>query len=204
MDAITAASLVTFIVTISLAILTPGPAIIACTRTAAARGRSAALPYALGLAVGASLWCLFSLSGLSLLFRLMPQLFTLLKLAGGLYLLWVALKMWRHAADPLPQTAGIAAGPGFWSGMALNLSNPKPALFYASVLLLLFPRLHGVIGPAFIYAVALGLEVAFYIAIATVMSTGPVRRRYFAAKPVIDRVAGAVIGTLGLTLIIRH
>jgi len=203
MDAISAASLLAFMTTISLAILSPGPAIIACTQTAAARGRDAALPYALGLAFGASMWCLFSLFGLSLLFRLLPQLFTLLKVAGGLYLLWVAAKMWRHAGDPLPQAAAVA-GPGFWAGITLNLSNPKPALFYGSVLLSLFPRLHGLAGPALLYAVALSLELVFYTMVASVMSTAPIRRRYFAAKPVIDRIAGGLIGALGIALIVRH
>lgn len=203
MDAISPAALLAFVMTLGLAILSPGPAIIACTRSAAARGREAALPYSVGLAVGASLWCLFSLFGLSLLFRLVPQLFTALKLAGGLYLLWVAWAMWRHAADPLPPAAATG-GPGFWAGIALNLSNPKPALFYASVLLSLFPRLHGIAGPAVLYAVALAIELTFYVSVTTLMSTGPVRRRYFAAKAWIDRIAGALIGALGLTLILRH
>ena len=70
MDAISPAALLAFVMTLGLAILSPGPAIIACTRSAAARGREAALPYSVGLAVGASLWCLFSLFGLSLLFLL--------------------------------------------------------------------------------------------------------------------------------------
>lgn len=203
MDAITLPALLAFVMTMGFAILSPGPAIIACTRSAAARGREAALPYALGLAVGASLWCLFSVFGLTLLFQLVPQLFTGLKIVGGVYLVWIAWKMWRHAEDPLPPAAATD-GPGFWSGIALNLSNPKPALFYASILLSLFPRLHGVVGPAFIYAVALSVEVTFYITVTTLMSTGPVRRRYFAAKAWIDRIAGALIGALGLTLILRH
>ncbi|MFD2440048.1 LysE family translocator [Paracoccus kondratievae] len=75
---------------LSLAILTPGPAIIATVQTAFAHGRSRALPYALGLATGASLWCLFALAGLAVLFRLHPALFSALKIFGGLYLLWFA------------------------------------------------------------------------------------------------------------------
>ena len=202
MDALSVLSLTAFVTTMALAILTPGPAIIACIRSAAARGREATLPYALGLAVGASLWCIFSLAGLTLLFTLLPQLFVALKVIGGLYLLWFAVKLWRHAPDPLPQ--GAPVGPGFWSGMALNLSNPKPALFYGAVLLSLFPRLHGLAGPAVVYAVALTVEVTFYTVVTLLMSTPPVRRRYFAAKAWIDRTAGALIGALGLTLIVRH
>ena len=87
--------------------------------------------------------------------------------------------------------------------MALNLSNPKPALFYGSVILSIFPALQG--GASLvIYLVALSVELSFYAAITALMATAPVRRRYGAAKTWIDRIAGALIGALGLALMIRH
>lgn len=204
MDALSLAQIVVFASTVSVAILSPGPAIVACAQAAMARGRARTMPFALGLALGASLWCLLSLFGLSVLFRLLPQLFAALKVLGGVYLLWVAWKMWRHAADPLPGGAAVGGGPGFWSGIALNLSNPKPALFYGAVLLSIFPRLHGVAGPVVVYAVALACELTFYTLVARLMSAGPMRRRYFGARTAIDRIAGGLIGMLGALLIIRH
>ena len=129
MDGITLPQVVLFVSTMAVAILSPGPAIIAASKSAAARGRSASMPYGLGLAFGASLWCLFALFGLTVLFRIVPQLYLAMKLAGGAYLVWIAIQMWRHAADPLDKIGETAAGPGFLQGVALNLSNPKPALF---------------------------------------------------------------------------
>ncbi|MRX50346.1 LysE family translocator [Paracoccus sp. S-4012] len=204
MDAISLAQLTLFAGTLALAILSPGPGIIACAQAAMSRGRERAMPFALGLAFGASLWGLLALFGLSVLFRLVPQLLVLMKIAGGVYLLWVAWKMWRHAADPLPDLAAVQGGPGFLSGMALNLSNPKPALFYGAVLLSIFPGLHGFAGPALIYLVSLTCELVFYVLVTLLMSTGPMRRRYFGAKTWIDRIAAGLIGALGVTLILRH
>ncbi|WP_231555413.1 LysE family translocator [Paracoccus sanguinis] len=203
LDAVTLPQLALFVSTLAVAILSPGPAIIAASRSAAARGRQASMPYALGLATGASLWCLFALFGLTVLFRAVPQLFVAMKLAGGVYLIWIAVQMWRHAADPLAMGDETVTGPGFWQGIALNLSNPKPALFYASVIMSIFPALHGA-APAVIYLVALSVELSFYVAVTTLMATGPVRRRYIAAKPWIDRIAGGLIGALGVSLILRH
>ena len=91
MEGITLPQLAVFVTTLALAILSPGPAIIAVSRSAAARGRAAAMPYALGLAFGASLWCLFALFGLTMLFRIMPQLYVAMKIAGGAYLIWIAI-----------------------------------------------------------------------------------------------------------------
>ena len=105
---------------LSLAILTPGPSIIATVQTAFAHGRERALPYALGLACGASLWCIFALAGMAVLFKLHPALYVGFKIFGGLYLLWFALGLWRASTQPLPQ-ASIATRHGGWS--AMNRAN---------------------------------------------------------------------------------
>lgn len=203
MAAVTLPALGLFVMTLALAILSPGPAIIAASRSAAARGRQASMPYAMGLAIGASFWCLFALFGLTVLFRVLPQSYMLLRLLGGAYLIWVAVQMWRHAADPLAMDGESVAGPGFIQGLALNLSNPKPALFYGGVIMTIFPAL-STAGAAVIYLVALAVEVCFYAAVTVLMATGPMRRGYRAAKAAIDRIAGTLIGALGLTLMLRH
>lgn len=196
---------------LTLAILTPGPAIIATVQTAFAHGRQRALPYGLGLAVGASLWCLMALLGLALLFRLNPLLFSAFKVFGGFYLLWFAFGLWREARRPLPAAAegprgGPRGGPlgGFLGGMALNLSNPKPALFYATLILSVFPRPLGPAEQAAIYGLCLGTELFWYASVAGLMSTAPMRAQYFAAKFWIDRACGLAIGLLGLALIVQH
>ena len=191
-----------FMATLSVAILSPGPGIVAVSQAAFRLGRRDAIPYALGLALGASVWCLVALLGLTVLFEAFPLALSLFHVLGGAYLLWVAFKMWSHASDPLPEP-GAKAGQGFGAGMALNLSNPKPGLFYASVLLSIFPHLAGT-GAAVVYGVALGMELTFYLGLATILSAAPVRARYFGAKALIDRSAALLIAVLGLLLILRH
>lgn len=188
---------------LSLAILSPGPAIIATVQTAFAHGRERALPYGLGLAVGASLWCLVALLGLAVVFQLYPPLYAGMKMFGGLYLLWFGWGLWRSSTQPLPEAAG-GARHGFAGGIALNLSNPKPALFYAGLILSLFPDPLTRGQQAAVYFACLSTELFWYALIATAMSTGPMRTRYFAAKTWIDRAAAAALFTLGLVLIIKH
>lgn len=202
MDGVTPAQLGLFVATLSVAILSPGPGIVAVSHAAFSLGRRAAMPYALGLAFGASAWCLVALLGLTVLFEAVPLALTAFHLLGGAYLLWMAWKLWSHAADPLPDPGG--AGRGFAAGLALNLSNPKPGLFYASVLLSVFPDLRGFGASASVYAVALGVELAFYLTLAAVLSAAAIRERYFALKPWIDRGAALLIAALGLLLILRH
>ncbi|MFD2814500.1 LysE family transporter [Paracoccus aerius] len=93
---------------------------------------------------------------------------------------------------------------GFLAGMILNLSNPKPALFYSAVLLSIFPVLMTAGDKLVIYATAVSVELAFYTALASLMALPWLRRRYYVAKFWIDRAAGLAIGLLGLSLILRH
>lgn len=188
---------------LSLAILSPGPAIIATVQAAFNHGRSRALPYALGLATGASLWCLFALAGLAAVFRLHPALFNGLKIFGGLYLLWFAWGLWRASREPLPDAAG-GASRGFMGGIALNLSNPKPALFYATLILSVFPGPLGYPQQAVIFTICLGTELFWYTIVAIAMSTAAARARYFSAKSAIDRSASVAMAILGLMLIFKH
>lgn len=187
---------------LSLAILTPGPAIIATVQTAFARGRQQALPYALGLATGASLWCLSALLGLAVLFRLHPELFSAMKVFGGFYLLWFAWVLWRASRLPLP--AAASGRKGYLGGIALNLSNPKPAMFYAALILSVFPEPMAPSGQAVVYGVCLVVELFWYVTVTVLASTGAMRARYFAAKVGIDRAASLAMAALGLLLIVKH
>lgn len=191
------------ITALSLAILSPGPAIIAAIQTAFAFGRARALPYALGLAAGASLWCIFALLGLAVLFRLHPPLYGAMKIFGGLYLIWFAWGLWRASTQPLPDAAS-GTPRSFWGGIALNLSNPKPALFYAALILSVFPDPLAGSEKALIYGVCLGTELFWYVTVVVLMSTGTMRARYFAAKFWIDRAAALAMLVLGVLLILDH
>ncbi|MEE2862233.1 MAG: LysE family transporter [Pseudomonadota bacterium] len=200
---ITPEQLGVFVATLAVAILSPGPGVIAVSQGAFALGRRRALTYGWGLAIGASFWCLFALLGLTALFRIAPWTLVLMKIVGGLYLTWIGAKLWRHATDPLPDPAD-SHGMTMLSGLTLNLSNPKPALFYSAVLLSIFPAALGMADKGAIYAVALSVELFFYTALASLMALPFLRRRYYEAKFWIDRAAGLAIAALGLSLVLRH
>ena len=67
-----------------------------------------------------------------------------LKLLGGAYLLYLAVRLWRGATDEIavPVTSGPRAQTlrrSFSVALATQLSNPKTALFYGSVFATLLP-----------------------------------------------------------------
>src|SRR4029453_1697755 len=80
-----------------LAVMSPGPSFLITARTAVARSRADGIKVALGLGAGSVVWWRAALLGLNFLFREFHWLFVGMKVAGALFLLWVAYQIFRHA-----------------------------------------------------------------------------------------------------------
>ncbi|MDN5788933.1 LysE family translocator [Pseudorhodobacter sp.] len=197
----TAEPFLVLVLVLTVAILSPGPAIIAATQMALSQGREKAWPFGLGLAFGASLWCLFALFGMAAVFKLYPALLQAAKLGGALYLIYMAWGLWHGASAALPAAATRRFGNGFTGGVILCLSNPKPALFYSALILTLFPDAHGAGVIAAIYATALATELFWYSTVTLSMSTAVMRKRYLSAKFWIDRAAAVALTALAALLV---
>src|SRR5580692_9552805 len=85
---------------------TPGPAFVMVTRISVAESRVAALGAGLGVASGSLAWATAASLGVGALLASVAALFTLLRLAGGAYLIWLGVRMWRHAGAP-PASEGV-------------------------------------------------------------------------------------------------
>lgn len=181
----------------AVALATPGPALISISQKAISQGRGPALRFGMGLGFGATSWVLASMLGLGLVLHRFPVLLMGMTLLGGGYLIYIALAIWRGADDPLNETA---AADGFWAGYRLNVSNPKPILFFSSLFLSVFPEPFTLQSGAAVYGAMLALELSFFTAVALTLTTPHIRARALRAKPAIDRMAAAVIGALGVWL----
>ena len=194
--------LVAFNLTLLAAIASPGPSLLYLTRISMAEGRRAGLAAALGLGLMAALWTAAALLGLDALFALFPWAYTVVKVAGAAYLIWIAVQTWRNAHKPitLAETGGTE-GRAFRQGLFVNLANPKSVLFSAAVLVVIFPPDLSVGEKFLIFANHLAIEWMIQPALALLLSTTLVRQRYLSAKLVLDRIAAGVLGALGLRLL---
>jgi threonine/homoserine/homoserine lactone efflux protein len=187
-----------------LAAISPGPSFAVAVRTAAAEGFRPAAAFAFGLGLGALIWALGALCGLALLFEVAPLALTALKLAGGLFLIWIAIATWRHADAPLPEVApdavprSLASGVRF--GLVTQLANPKPAIFFGAVFVGLVPPATGWPTLALLLALILVNETLWYVFVARVFSLSRARAAYASAKAWIDRAFGALIAAFGLRI----
>ena len=201
---VTLAQLLAFNAALLLAILRLGPSLLFLTRQTLSNGRRAGLVTALGLAVMAALWTLAALLGLQTLFTLFPWAYATLKLAGAAYLIWLAIQMWRHAAAPLNRSATPQADRrAFVSGLLVNLANPKSVFFAAAVIVVIFPAELTTADKAMIFTNHLAVELIVQPTLALLLGSAMIRDRYLAFKPTLDRAAGAILGVLGLRLLLE-
>ena len=193
-------SLLAFNTILIAALLSPGAAFLTSVRMSVSAGRAAGIATGFGLATMAALWTLAALMGLEGLFTLFPWAYTTLKIAGALYLIWIAIQTWRHARDPLGDVS-VPRGRAFLAGFLVNLGNPKSMLFAGAIIVVVFPKGLEPAQIALIVANHFALEVLFYTACALLLSSGPARARYLAAKPLLDRIAAVALGGFGLKLL---
>ncbi|WP_136442505.1 LysE family translocator [Pacificoceanicola onchidii] len=192
--------LLAFNLTLLAAMAAPGPALLYALRQSIAGGFMTGAATGAGLGLMAALWTGAALLGLEVVFTLFPATFLILKIAGALYLLWVAFQLWRDARKPVADSAKPGAR-AFFGGLLVNLGNPKSVLFAASVLVVIFPPGLTLADKALIVLNHFCVELIVYSAFAALLSTPPARAAYLAMKPRIDRMAALILGALGLRLL---
>ena len=192
-----------------MAAASPGPSFVLVAQTAVGSGRRAGLLAALAMMLGAVIWAAAALYGLQALFARFEWLYVAMRIGGGLYLLYLAAMLWRHAPEPLPEpraagdkTTGdkTGAAQGFVRALLLQLGNPKVMVFFGSIFLALLPA-HPPTGmQVATLAIVAFNEFTWYALITLLFSGGPARAIYRRAKFWLDRIMGGALALLGLRL----
>lgn len=199
----TTAAFLTVVMIHLAAAISPGPSFVVSVRTAASEGFGTAVALAFGFGLGAVLWAFSAMAGLALLFEIVPQLFTTLKILGGAFLFVIAWMMWRHASDPMPTADAVAPrspARAMRFGVLTFAANPKPAVFFGAVFVgLVPPDTPWPVLAALLLAVFVN-ETGWYIIVARVFSLPRARVAYARVKTKIDRVFGGLLALLGLKI----
>jgi threonine/homoserine/homoserine lactone efflux protein len=117
----------------AIAIAVPGPGIVSIVARALGSGFRATVPACLGIMVGDLILMTLTAFGLALVAQAVGQLFLVVKIAGGLYLLFLAYKYWTAKVSEQPDIAPESAGRGFLTQMGITLSNPKTIAFFVAL-----------------------------------------------------------------------
>jgi threonine/homoserine/homoserine lactone efflux protein len=187
-------------------VLVPGPAVAFVLSTTLRSGRRAGLAGTLGVETGYLVHVLGAVVGVSAVVAASAAAFTAVKLAGALWLLWLALRAWRRRDDAV--LGGLRASPPLPPGVAwrrgllVGALNPKTAVFFLAFLPQFVagaapvPLQLLVLGLVFI-AVALALDSCWVLAGAGLGRVLP-RLRDRVLDRVLDRVSAVVYAALAV------
>jgi threonine efflux protein len=183
-------------------LVTPGANVLVVSNLAASGSRRAAFFAGVGVTVVAGIWSALAVFGVGAVFAAHPYLRLAVQVAGGLYLLYVACRLWGSGSSaPVANSGLLSPSAAFRLGFLTNILNPKSALFFGSVFatalpaepsaLLLFAALLLVVANAFVWHTFLALA----------FSRPRVQRAYGRRRKAIGRSAAALVGAFGVRLL---
>jgi len=116
--------------------LSPGPAVMLVTGSAARYGFRPAMIAGVGIALANWMWLAIAASGAAILATRFPQAFAALKLFGLGIILWLGITQMRAPTDNFSKRLETAPPRGrlFASGVALQLSNPMALVTFAGII----------------------------------------------------------------------
>ena len=195
----------------STALLTiPGPTVMLVVSYALGRGRDSAWATVPGVALGDLTAMTLSLAGAGAVLAASAGLFTVLKLCGAAYLVWLGVGLWRAAPDKL-QTARSVQTPKagsrmFWNAYVVTALNPKSIVFFIAFVPQ-FVVADAPLLPQFAIMIATFVGLAALNTVLWAVMVGEMRRRF--ERPgtlkLINRIGGGFLIAAGvLTALTRR
>ncbi|WP_239763428.1 MULTISPECIES: LysE family translocator [unclassified Mammaliicoccus] len=194
-----------FLITVLIICITPGIDMMFILNRSISQGRDAGIYSALGVSVGAVVHTVLSGLGLSIILQTSVVLFTIIKIVGAVYLIYLGIQMFisKQSSISIKKTVYQSRRKLFVQGVITNVTNPKVALFFISFIPQ-FISVDNQYGPipflilGSIFAV-MGAITSFIIAIFSSSLTTKLRDNIVAEK-IINKISGAVFVILGISL----
>lgn len=196
--------LLTYAVALAIAAVIPGPGIAALVGQSLGSGFRIAMFMLAGIVLGDIAYLTVAVAGLAAIANMFAGAFMIVKLLGGLYLVYLAVKFWRSEAglSKVAQHKEASGVKSFLGGFAVTLGNPKAIVFYLALL------------PTVMDLQAVGIvtwaELALVTAIVLLLTLSPyaflaAKARGLMKSPTallrLNRVASGVIGAAGAVIL---
>lgn len=185
--------LLIFALTTLVLTATPGPGVFYVTARALSQGRRAGFASMFGIEFGEVAWIMAAAAGVAALLATSTAAFTLLRLGGAAYLIYLGILRWRQAEEfALPRRS--SPGRLFAQGFVTQILNPKVAVFAVAFL----PQFVDPQRPVTPQVILLGIVyIAIAVAVDTtyVLTASAVSRRFLAAPGARKRTARFAAGT---------
>lgn len=201
------ANFVLFLASAVVIALIPGPSIFYVAARTLAAGRSEGLASTLGMSLGGLVHILAGAFGVSALIMASAEAFTVMKLAGAAYLIWLGIKTFRTAKIEAVQDVEVTgAARAFRQGIVVEITNPKTASYFLAFL----PQFIDVSQPVALQFMVLGVisvTLNGLVDLVVVVMAGAAREGLDKRPDVVARIrqgSGLIMAGLGASLLVAR
>lgn len=182
----------------------PGPDFAMVLRQSIVHGRQTAILTSLGVASSILVHGSYTLLGIGLIVSQSLLLFSILKIAGALYLLWLGITTFRSPAPVKPDFEGQALSvqpsslTAFVVGFLTNLLNPKAVLFFLALFSTIVSA-DTLAAHKIVYVGTMSAQLFIWFLLVSVFFTTPsVRGAFYKIGKWFNRITGAALVLLAV------
>jgi len=185
-------------------VLTPGPNMIYLLSRSICQGRKAGLISLAGVALGFVFYMLCAALGITALVMAVPLAYDVLRIAGALYLLWLAWQSLRSGTSPFQLRTLRPDSPRklFTMGLITNLLNPKAAVLYLSLLPQFIDPSQGNVLAQSLMLGSSQIVISMLVNAAIIFTAGSIAV-FLARRPLWQRVQRGLMATILAGLAVR-
>ena len=193
-----------FVVATTIMIALPGPSVLLTVAHSISFGWQHALATVAGATMGIAVQLIVAAIGLTSLLNVVAEAFEWLRWAGAAYLVYLGIKQWRSASEPLEfDTSSVSKTNLFVQGLVITIPNPKSLIFIAAFLPQFIDAARP-LGLQFIFIVPTFLVITFTVTSVWALVAGNVRgflQSQRAFRSVLRAAGGLmIIAGVGLAL----
>ncbi|MEP0944426.1 MAG: LysE family translocator [Rhizobiaceae bacterium] len=192
----------------SLGLVSPGPNILAIVGTSMSASRRAGVMMACGVSTGSIIWATLAVGGVTALMAAYAPIAFALKVAGGLYFIWLGIKYVKAGVKKTDSFQMTESGTSsdlqyFGRGLLIQMTNPKAILSWVAMISIVSnPGAPIWVLGLYILGCSI-LAFAGHITWAVLFSTNAALRGYDRFKRQINATLGAIFGFIGASLLVN-
>jgi len=182
----------------------PGPGIFYVAARTLSGGRTAGVASTFGTALGGMIHVIAGALGVSAIILASAELFTVLKFAGALYLVWLGIRTFREGRQAMPEgVSPVGAARAFREGILVEALNPKTAAFFLAFIPQFIDATGGHPALQFIALGLISVALNTLADVVVVMMAATARRNLVRQPRLLQRLrqgSGLFIAGLGISL----
>lgn len=190
----------------ALTFLSPGPNLLIVLQSSLSYGRGAGIAAGFGVACADGLYAALGLLGMAAVISQSGELFSVIKIVGGLYLLWVSWKLLRrHPSASLDVTRLDEKQPPLKSyvlGLMTGLTNAQTIFFFASIFAVTLTAETPAWARVLAWLGIVSASLIWRVLLSVSFSHDSVRAVYRRGQRAFECFAGVILAGFGVKLIL--